>query len=63
MWLDQAMLAIELKNTRGGDTQVVAMGKLAAFNFFFAHELPHVSAWLSPILNDSQTLVLAEEYF
>jgi alkylation response protein AidB-like acyl-CoA dehydrogenase len=63
LWLDQAILASELKNSCGGEMKAVTMGKLAACKFFFAHELPHVTAWLSPVFDDSQTLAVAEEFF
>ena len=49
LWLDVAVLAARQRQAGQGDAALLD-GKQQAARYFFARELPQVSAWLAPVL-------------
>ena len=49
LWLDVAVLAARQRQAGQGDATLLD-GKQQAARYFFARELPQVSAWLAPVL-------------
>ena len=63
LWLDQAIAAE--RGLAAGDAGHTALlkGKVAACDYFFAHELAKLDGWLRPILNGARLPSCADEEF
>lgn len=56
LWLDMAVTASRVLPDAGGDARNIAMGKLAACHYYYRYELPKVTTWLAPVMDDGDAL-------